>query len=142
MGTESVGAPLTWKHGSLFPQRPSWEQDQTRRQHGCDAERALQLMEALGARRIYNYAMGKEPWLEHLLGLGLGEESPQLKESNKLLQRSMALGFAAAESPFGKQEIILDLEPINSSYYANAVEATLPAQTFSPSADAEDQFAF
>ena len=72
----------------------------------------------------------------------LGEDSPQLKESNKLLQRSMALGFAAAESPFGKQEIILDLEPINSSYYANAVEATLPAQTFSPSADAEDQFAF
>ena len=51
LGTESVGAPLTWKHGSLFPQRPSWEQDQTRRQHGCDAERALQLMEALGARR-------------------------------------------------------------------------------------------
>ena len=107
LGTECVGAPLTWHCGALFPQRPTREQDQTRRYHGCDAQAALNLLEGVGAKRIYNYAMGKEPWLEHLLGLGLSEESPQLKASAMLLQKARARGFLIAERPYGRQEFYL-----------------------------------
>ncbi|HEX7956740.1 MAG TPA: condensation domain-containing protein, partial [Pyrinomonadaceae bacterium] len=107
LGTECVGAPLTWHCGALFPRRPTREQDQTRRYHGCDAHAALNLLEGVGARRIYNYAMGKEPWLEHLLGLGLSEESPQLQASATLLQKARARGFLAAERPYGRRELFL-----------------------------------
>lgn len=107
LGTESVGAPLTWTNGPLFPRKPSREQDQTRRCHGCDSERGLNITEALGATRIYNYAMGKEPWLEYLLGLGLSEDAPQLRESRRLIQRGGARGFVAFDSPFGKCEMYL-----------------------------------
>lgn len=107
VGTESVGAPLTWHNGSLFLRRPSREQNKTRRYHGCNARRALQLLEAVKARRIYVYAMGKEPWFEHLLGFGNTEDSPQLQESRKLIARARSRGFAVAERPFGKGEIYL-----------------------------------
>lgn len=107
LGTECVGAPLTWHCGALFPRRPTREQNQTRRFHGCDAHAALNLLEGVGAKRIYNYAMGKEPWLEHLLGLGLSEESPQLKASATLLQKARARGFLTAERPYGHRETFL-----------------------------------
>jgi L-ascorbate metabolism protein UlaG (beta-lactamase superfamily) len=107
VGTESVGAPLTWHNGSNFLRRPTREQNQTRRYHGCNGRRALQLLEAVKARRIYVYAMGKEPWFEHLLGFGTGEDSPQLKESRILIARAGGRGFAVAERPFGKGEIYL-----------------------------------
>ena len=108
LGTECVGAPLTWRNGPLFPKRPSPDQDETRRYHGCNSERALHIGEVLGAKRIYNYAMGKEPWLEHLLGLGLSEDSPQIRESRALLRQGASRGLIACESPFGKSEIYLD----------------------------------
>lgn len=107
LGTECVGAPLTWHCGALFPRRPTREQDQTRRYHGCNAQAALELLEGIGAKRIYNYAMGIEPWLEHLLGLGHSEESPQLKASSTLLQKARARGFLKAERPYGHREIYL-----------------------------------
>ena len=110
VGTESVGAPLTWHNGSNFLRRPTREQNKTRRYHGCNAHRALQLLEAVKARRIYVYAMGKEPWFEHLLGFGTGEDSPQLKESRTLIARAGGRGFAVAERPFGRGEIYIGHE--------------------------------
>ena len=137
VGTESVGAPLTWHNGSNFLRRPSREQDQTRRYHGCNARRALRLLEAVKARRIYVYAMGKEPWFEHLLGFGTGEDSPQLQESRTLLARAGARGFAVTERPFGKGEIYLGVPEGNDvaedviqgrtdSFTVNAWEVDLP----------------
>jgi L-ascorbate metabolism protein UlaG (beta-lactamase superfamily) len=111
IGTESVGAPLSWINGPLLPKRPSYEEEESRRQHGCDARRAMDLLETLGANRLYNYAMGMEPWLEHLLGLGLNESSPQWRESEKLLAQARARGFLASERLYGKTEIVLDALP-------------------------------
>jgi L-ascorbate metabolism protein UlaG (beta-lactamase superfamily) len=108
IGTESVGAPLSWINGSLFPQKPSREDEESRRQHGCDARRAIDILQALGASRLYNYAMGMEPWLEHILGLGLDENAPQWRESEKLLAQARACGFWAAERLYGKTEIVLE----------------------------------
>jgi L-ascorbate metabolism protein UlaG (beta-lactamase superfamily) len=110
LGVESVGAPLSWTYGPLLPQRPSREEEESRRQHGCDARRAIDILEALGADRLYNYGMGLEPWLEHILGLRLDENSPQWQESEKLLSQANARGFLEAERLYGKAEIILEDE--------------------------------
>lgn len=115
LGTESVGGPLTWHNGSNFLRRPTPQQNRTRRYHGCDASRALDLLEAIKARRIYIYAMGKEPWYEHLLGLGTDADTPQLKESRQLISRARARGFKVAERPFGKGEIYLGFEETGGS---------------------------
>jgi L-ascorbate metabolism protein UlaG (beta-lactamase superfamily) len=108
LGTESVGAPLMWINGCLLPERPTREQDETRRQHGCDAARAVALLDALGASRLYNYAMGMEPWMQHILGLAMTDDAPQMRESNTLLAETRRRGFIAAERLFGKAEFVLD----------------------------------
>jgi L-ascorbate metabolism protein UlaG (beta-lactamase superfamily) len=140
IGTESVGAPLTWNNGHLFLRTPTREQDQSRRYRGCDAAAALELLDALGAKRVYNYAMGREPWLEHLLGLGLSDDSPQLREGQELVQRARGRGFLAAESLFGQAEIFLDERqaPDSTGKSTAAANAPFAAQT----SDTEDQFVF
>lgn len=107
LGMECVGAPLTWHCGSLLPRAPEYSHDQGRRSHGCDATAGWKLLETLGARRFYNYAMGLEPWLEFLLGLGLSEESTQIRESTSLLRRARDRGFDAAERLCSAQDIHL-----------------------------------
>jgi hypothetical protein len=108
LGTESVGAPLSWVYGPLLPQKPSRNQDESRRQRGCDARRAIDILEALDANRLYNYGMGLEPWLGHILGLGLEENSPQWRESEKLLAQARARQFLVAERLYGKAEIVME----------------------------------
>src|SRR5262249_39081971 len=100
IGTESVGAPLSWTYGPLFPRKPSRHIDQSRRQRGCDSDGALDILEAVGASRIYNYGMGQEPWLTQILALGLTESSPQIRESDRLLAGARDRGFLAAERLF------------------------------------------
>jgi hypothetical protein len=140
LGTESVGAPLSWINGPLLPKKPSHTSEESRRQHGCDALRAMDILEALGATRLYNYAMGMEPWLEHILGLGLTQSSPQWLESEKLLARARARGFSEAERLYGRAEVILDdLNVAEESFMA--VTDKQPGRGIDR-ISAEDQFAF
>jgi L-ascorbate metabolism protein UlaG (beta-lactamase superfamily) len=104
LGMECVGAPLTWSCGPLFPKKPKHDYDQTRRYHGCNSKAALELLETVGANRIYNYAMGEEPWVEFLLGLGLSQDSVQIKESNNLISETRDRGFIESRRLFGKDE--------------------------------------
>ena len=112
LGTESVGAPLFWGCGPLFPIKQERQYEQTRRYHGSNARAALEILETVGARRIYNYAMGLEPWVEHLLGLGLTEHDPQYIESEKLIRKALGRGFVAAERLYGKRDLYL---PVSSA---------------------------
>jgi Diiron non-heme beta-hydroxylase N-terminal domain/Beta-lactamase superfamily domain len=107
IGMECVGAPLSWACGPLLPFKSEYKHDQSRRYKGCDATRALNILEGVGAKRVYLYAMGLEPWMEHLLGLAYADDSPQIKESKKLLAVARQKKFAAAELVFGKMEILL-----------------------------------
>jgi len=140
LGTESVGAPLSWINGPLLPQRPSYEEEESRRQHGCDAKRALDILEVLGANRLYNYGMGLEPWLEYILGLGLTTSSPQWQESEKLLAQARERGFIDAERLYGKAEIVLeDVDTAEESF----MPVTPPSQKARNHViNAEDQFVF
>ena len=135
LGVEPVGAPLSWSYGAMFPRMQQQAIDSSRRQRGCDSERALALLDAVGASRVYNYGMGEEPWLEHILALASAEDSPQIQESNKLLAKARSLGFLEAERLSGKRELHLDhARPRERVFVAAA------AQSFEP--DTEDQFAF
>lgn len=105
LGMECVGAPLSWLYGAMMPIRLQASLDQTRRTQACDAARGHELVRALGAERVYNYAMGSEPWLEYAMGLGDDKEvSAQVKESDRFLAELREQGFEVAERPFGKFE--------------------------------------
>lgn len=120
LGTESVGAPLFWGCGPLFPIKQDRHYEQTRRYHGSNARAALEILETVGARRIYNYAMGMEPWVEHLLGLGLTEHDPQYIESEKLIRKAHGRGLVAAERLYGKRDLYLPVSAPMESHASGA----------------------
>lgn len=107
LGMECVGAPLSWMYGTFLPTKLSRNHDQSRRTKGCDAAAAMNLLEALGGQRVYIYAMGREPWLQYSLGLGLAEDSVQVKESNQVIAQARERGFIDARRPFIKYETYL-----------------------------------
>lgn len=141
LGTESVGAPLFWCIGSLFLRRPQHQHEQSRRFHGCNARSALDILETVGAQRIYNYAMGMEPWIEHLLGLGLTETSPQYIESERLLEAARLRGFVAAERLYGTREIHLGADASEPERDLWPAGVSVLSET-GVAHDEEDQFVF
>lgn len=108
LSVENVGAPLSWVNGPLLPAQPRTEIEQQRRYHACDCERALDLMEALESKRLYSYAMGLEPWMEHLLGLNMTEDSEQWQQSVRILAAARGRGFWTSERLFGCKAFHLD----------------------------------
>jgi hypothetical protein len=67
----------------------------------------MSILEALGARRVYVYAMGLEPWLEYLLGLAVREGSFQIKESNSLIAKAREQALIDARLLCGTHDIYL-----------------------------------
>jgi hypothetical protein len=49
--------------------------------------------------------MGNEPWLQYGMGLGLTEDSVQVKEANKVIALARERGFQDAQRPYCKNEI-------------------------------------
>lgn len=107
LGMECVGAPLSWLYGALVPAKLQHSLDQSRRTRGSDSKAALDLLNAVGGKRVYIYAMGNEPWLQYGMGLGLPEGSVQVKEADKVIAQARERGFADAQRPFCKHEIYL-----------------------------------
>jgi hypothetical protein len=136
-----VGAPLSWGYGALLPKRPSKSQDESRRQHGCDLRAAMEILETIGARRFYNYAMGMEPWLEYILGLGLSEDSVQWQESDRLLAKTRERGLVS-ERLCGSREIFLDDTTSSNRAFVSVASVSSPAQDAVLDDDAEAQFQF
>ena len=108
LGMECVGAPLSWLYGALLPSKLNYQNDQTRRTKGSDSKAALALLEAVGGKRVYIYAMGNEPWFQYSMGLGLSEDSVQIKEADKVVALARERGFVDAQRPFGHYELTLN----------------------------------
>jgi L-ascorbate metabolism protein UlaG (beta-lactamase superfamily) len=130
LGMECVGAPLSWGCGPFFPVPLDRTCDQTRRYKGSDSLRGQKILAAVEAQRLYIYAMGMEPWFEHLLGLAYQEDAEQLAESSKLLNVVREAGFQSAERLFGKREIIL---PATSEYDEVGRESASSVSSAEPS---------
>jgi L-ascorbate metabolism protein UlaG (beta-lactamase superfamily) len=107
LGMECDGAPLSWGYGALLTQRLNHKMDQTRRFAGSNSDQALALVRALEPDRVFVYAMGQEPWLNHVLGLNLKNATHKsVIESKRFLGQLGSMGIAA-EMPFAKHELVL-----------------------------------
>jgi L-ascorbate metabolism protein UlaG (beta-lactamase superfamily) len=87
IGLECVGAPLTWVYGPLLPRKPEHRNSQSRRSNGCDAAGALDLARVVRCRRVFVYAVGREPWVRYLLALTPSDDDVYMKEIRKLMER-------------------------------------------------------
>ena len=97
IGMECEGAPLTWLYGPLFTRPVERRLALSRRLAGADAERAAEIVRRLGATSAYVYAMGREPWLQHVTATSYDEDSVQLREVAKFVEACTASGIHAAE---------------------------------------------
>lgn len=104
LGTESAGAAISYGYGNLFSRPIPREIDQTRRQNGSNARSAIEIIERLRPASVQNYAMGLEPWLKHLFPVMYSDKSPQIIESNKLLEYCRQQGIPH-HRPYGKHEV-------------------------------------
>ncbi len=106
LGMECEGAPMSWAYGPMMLAGLTRKMDQSRRLNGCNHERASALVTRMGARQVYIYAMGQEPWLGHVMALRYEESSPQIVESNRHIEHSHQAG-RLAERLYCQKEIFL-----------------------------------
>lgn len=106
-GMECEGGPMSWLYGPLFTHTLARRIDQARRLNGSNCEKVLAMVEAIGARNVFIYAMGQEPWLNHLTSVQYTDESLPIVESDRLLRVCNARGLPA-ERLFGHREILID----------------------------------
>ncbi len=103
VGMECDGAPLSWLYGPLLTRPLSRKMDQSRRLSGSDFEKARALVERLGAREVYVYALGQEPWLGYIMSVRYSETSRPIVCSRQLVESCEARGVKAGIL-FGKME--------------------------------------
>lgn len=106
LGMECDGAPLSWLYGPLLSTPLSRGFDRNRTLSGSDFEKAWSIVEKLQCKNVYIYAMGQEPWLEFISSLKYTSTSPQVVESNKLLEACREKNIAS-ELLYGKKEWLL-----------------------------------
>ena len=106
LSMESEGAPMSWGYGHMFTSPLPRKMDQARRLNGANFARAAPLVDLLGPKRVYNYSMGLEPWLGHVMGLAYTATSPQILESDKFIAYCRERGIHA-ERPFARLELNL-----------------------------------
>jgi 4-amino-L-phenylalanyl-[CmlP-peptidyl-carrier-protein] 3-hydroxylase len=85
IGMESVGAPVSWLYGPLFPEKLERKIDAGRRLKGSNFEQAAAIVDTLRADSVYVYAMGQEPWLGAVMCVEYDEKHPAMIDSNKLV---------------------------------------------------------
>lgn len=107
LGMECDGAPLSWLYGPLMSTRPERAIDESRRLNGSNYDQASAIVNALRCREVYVYAMGQEPWLNHVMSIKYTPESRPIVHSNRLIQECQARNIAA-ERLFGEKEILVE----------------------------------
>ena len=80
--------------------------DQLRKLCGSNFVQAFDIISRLGCQQVYIYAMGQEPWLNHIMCLRYSDTSPQIVESNKLLEACQKRGIVS-ERLYGYRELYL-----------------------------------
>jgi len=85
IGMECVGAPYTWLYGALHTKMVSKNIKDSRRLNGSDFKQAFPMVEAFGAKQVFIYALGIEPWYKYFMGVEYDDDSVQIVESNKML---------------------------------------------------------
>ncbi|MEV7229941.1 MULTISPECIES: MBL fold metallo-hydrolase [Polymorphospora] len=95
IGMECDGAPLTWLYSSLFTQPVPRKMAITRKLSGSNAAQATGIVDQLGAKEAYVYAMGQEDWLQHVMATSYTPESYQLLQVAEFLDNCKQRGVYA-----------------------------------------------
>ena len=106
LGMECDGAPLTWIYGPLLTQKLERAKDQSRRLAGSNFERGIEMVDQFHCKEVFVYAMGQEPWLNHVMRVKYTEESNPIIQSNRLIEVCRNRGIIA-ERLFGEKELFL-----------------------------------
>ncbi|MGQ7744421.1 MBL fold metallo-hydrolase [Pectobacterium brasiliense] len=107
MNSETEGAPASYTIEALFPQDRDRQPEKNRRCRGSTSGEAIELLKAVGAKRLYNYAMGLEPWFRHVLGPASKPDSARMRDSDALLSGAKAAGLEVVQRLQGPQVIPL-----------------------------------
>ncbi len=107
LGMECDGAPMSWLYGPLLTQGIERGVDDSRRLSGSNCEQGWKIVNALGCKEVYVYAMGQEPWLKYMTSIKYTPESRPIVESTRLIENCHARGIIA-ERLFGEKEILLE----------------------------------
>jgi hypothetical protein len=83
---------LTWLYGTYLSHPINRKDDDSRRLSGSDATRAWTIVEEMGCKTAYIYALGQEPWLRYVAGLSYTPESRQILEANKFVAQCLNAG--------------------------------------------------
>jgi L-ascorbate metabolism protein UlaG (beta-lactamase superfamily) len=108
LGMECDGAPMNWLYGPLFTQPVERSADESRRLSGSNYEQGLDIVNRFNCKEAYVYAMGQEPWLNHIMSLKYTDQSRPIVESNRLIAACRERGIIA-ERLFGNKEIVKEL---------------------------------
>lgn len=106
LGMECAGAPMSWLYGPLLTKPLERRMDQSRRLDGSDFKRGMDIIESLGVKGAYVYAMGLEPWLTFILSVKYTETSKPIVASNQLVKACEEKGIEA-ERLFGRKIIMV-----------------------------------
>jgi L-ascorbate metabolism protein UlaG (beta-lactamase superfamily) len=106
LGMECDGAPLSWLYGPLLTRKIDRGMDESRRLAGSNYAQAIDIVNRFQCKEAYVYAMGQEPWLNHVMSIKYTDESRPITESNKLIQACKERGICA-ERLYGEKEILL-----------------------------------
>ena len=107
LGMECDGAPLTWIYGPLLTQKLERVKDQSRRLAGSNFDRGIQLVDQFHCKEVYVYAMGQEPWLNHVMRVKYTDESNPIIQSNRLIDVCLNRKIIA-ERLYGEKELLLN----------------------------------
>jgi L-ascorbate metabolism protein UlaG (beta-lactamase superfamily) len=107
IGMECVGAPYTWIYGALHTKVVSKAIKNSRRLNGSDCQQAFAMVEAFGAKEVYVYALGLEPWYKYFMGIEYDDNSKQVVESRKFIEACRGIGVSA-EALYGKKTVHLN----------------------------------
>ena len=106
IGMECVGAPYTWLYGALHTKMVPKAIRDSRRLNGSDSRQALAIIKLLQPRRVFIYALGREPWYKYFMGIEYDENSVQLQECNKMTEACRDLGVSV-EAMYGRKTLEL-----------------------------------
>jgi L-ascorbate metabolism protein UlaG (beta-lactamase superfamily) len=107
IGMECDGAPMSWIYGALLTRPMPRKFDQSRRLNGSNFEKARDILSRFNPSQAYVYAMGQEPWLNHIVAIKYTDQSVPIVESNKLVQWCRERGVES-ERLFGHKDILLN----------------------------------
>ena len=107
VGMECEGSPITYGYGPLFTRQLEPKHASSRRDRASNCREAMAMVSVIRPRKVIIYAMGQEPWLNHVMGINQSPDTRAARESREFLRQLQAAGIDA-EKPFGMAEYVFE----------------------------------